>query len=105
KQLNVEKPNASSLLQLEKDYSLLIEELGTNSQSLFAIIELSKLKAYHLNKSVEAESILEKALDIKGLSLENLSYIKLDLADIYILNKNFWDASLMLSQVEKSFPN
>lgn len=105
KQLIVEKPNTSSLLELEKDYSLLIAELGTSPQSLFAIIELSKLKAYHLNKSVEAENILEKALDIKGLSLENLSYIKLDLADIYILNKNFWDASLMLGQVEKSFPN
>ncbi|HEU0125225.1 MAG TPA: tetratricopeptide repeat protein, partial [Flavobacterium sp.] len=97
--------NQSGVLLLEKNYEELLNEFGKNSRTLFAVKELAKLKANVLNKPQEAELLLEAALTFNGLKTEDIATIKLDLADIYVLNNNPWEASLVLGQVEKSLPN
>lgn len=104
-QLLSEKLNVSGILLLEKNYEELLNEFGKNSRTLFAVKELAKLKANALNKPQEAELLLEEALKFNGLKAEDIAAIKLDLADVYILNNDPWEASLVLGQIEKSLPN
>lgn len=102
---NNHSPNVAELQKLANSYEDILEILGKNARTIKAISELARLKAYYLNQPQEAELLLELALDTKGLNAEDLAELKIELADIYTLNKNFWDASLMFGQVEKSFPN
>lgn len=103
-QLNKGRLTPADITYLETAYEQLITEYGKSNRTLFALRELAKLKANHLNKVSEAETILEEALEFKGITEEVLASIKTELADIYVLNNNIWDASLLLGQVEKSFP-
>lgn len=98
-------PSLAELKELANSYEDILEMLGKNARSINALVELARLKAYYLNQTQEAELLLELALDIKGLNPEDLAELKIELADIYTLNQNFWDASLLLGQVEKAFPN
>ncbi|WP_304065589.1 tetratricopeptide repeat protein [Pedobacter glucosidilyticus] len=98
-------PSLTELKELANSYEDILEMLGKNARSINALVELARLKAYYLNQTQEAELLLELALDIKGLNPEDLAELKIELADIYTLNQNFWDASLLLGQVEKAFPN
>lgn len=104
-QLNAQQNTQSDASYLENAYQQLLNEFGKNAHTLFAIKELAKLKANVLNKSEEAEKLLEEALELRGVSADEIALLKLELADIYTLNNNPWDASLLLSQVEKSHPN
>ena len=67
--------------------------------------QLANLKAFKLNQLSAAQTILEEALAIPGVKDQTLAEIKLDLADIYILNNDRWEAALLYGQVEKSFSN
>ncbi|WP_081659195.1 tetratricopeptide repeat protein [Pedobacter glucosidilyticus] len=98
-------PSLAELKELANSYEDILEMLGKNARSINALVELARLKAYYLNQTQEAELLLELALDTKGLNPEDLAELKIELADIYTLNQNFWDASLLLGQVEKAFPN
>jgi tetratricopeptide (TPR) repeat protein len=104
-QFSSEKLNQADVLLLEKNYEDLLKEFGKNSRTLFAVKELAKLKANVLNNPQEAELLLEEALTYNGLKAEDIAAIKLDLADVYVLNNDPWEASLVLGQVEKALPN
>lgn len=107
KQLQAEKKGLvkTDLSSLEAAYESVIHEFGQNQRTLFAILELAKLKANQLSKVNAADSLLTNALNIPRLSVGELAQIKLELADINILNNNPWEASLLYGQIEKSLPN
>lgn len=89
--------------QLGADYEALLNEYGENSQTAFAIRSLANLKAFYLNQPDEATTLLEKALKLPGISTSVAAQLKLDLAEIYTLNNQPWDAALLYGQVEKMF--
>src|SRR5690606_5297075 len=107
KQLQAEKKGLvkTDLSSLEAAYESVIHEFGQNQRTLFAILELAKLKANQLSKVNAADSLLTNALNIPRLSAGELAQIKLELADINILNNDPWEASLLYGQIEKSLPN
>jgi Tetratricopeptide repeat len=86
-------------------YESLLAEFGKNNQTIFAIRQLANIKAYYLNKLVEAQDLLEQVLTFNGTKPQTLAEVKLDLADIYVLNNDRWEATLLYGQVEKSFSN
>jgi tetratricopeptide (TPR) repeat protein len=49
--------------------------------------------------------MLNNALAIPGLYEKVEAYIKLELADIYMITNDIWEASLLYLQVDKSFKN
>lgn len=93
------------LLLLEKDYTSLLIKYGKNYQTLFAITQLANLQAFYLNKPTQAQSLLENALQLTNIGQKNLGELKLQLANIYLVNNQIWDAALLYSQVEKTFTN
>jgi tetratricopeptide (TPR) repeat protein len=95
----------SDLVELEKNYIDLLAEFGQTSSTAFAMQRLANLQAYKLHKFNEAQKVLEDAVKIQQIRPALLAACKLDLGDIYLLNGQPWEATLLYSQVEKESPN
>jgi TolA-binding protein len=95
----------ADLLGLEQDYTALLAEFGRNNNTVFAMQKLANLQAFKLHKLDDAQKLLESAITIPNIRTELLAACKLDLGDVYLLNKQPWEATLLYSQVEKDFPN
>lgn len=92
------------LLGLEKNYNDLLTEFGRNSSTAFAMQKLANLQAFKLHKLKDAQKLLEEATGLNDIRPNLLADCKLDLGDIYLLNNQPWEATLLYSQVEKDFP-
>lgn len=99
------KYTAADLLSLEQDYFDLLGEFGKITNTVFAIQKLANLQAFKLHKVKDALKLLDEATHIAGLSGQNLGSVKVDLGDMYLLDEQPWEATLLYSQVEKDFPN
>lgn len=85
---------------LKKTANKALEEIGINAESASISRQLGFLVAFKLFDYDEAKIILEKALKSANIGLEEKNRIKLELADILVLQNQIWDASLLYSQVE-----
>lgn len=93
----------TNLLALETNLEMVIKEFGISNLTLPLIKKSALLKAYFLNKPQEAVQLLEDITTQYAFDKNEIAEIKLDLADMYLLIGNIWDASLLYSQVEKDF--
>lgn len=94
-----------SIAELAVAYQSIIEEYGSNNQTLFALKKLADLEAYYLGNPGKAENLFEKMLSIPGVPATEKGQIKLGLGDVYILTKQPWEAFLIYEQVAKQFEN
>jgi tetratricopeptide (TPR) repeat protein len=101
----VNKVELPALQLLADDFASLIQQYGINGQTLFAVKKLAYLKAYLLKQTNEAEEVLEKALSVPNLPAQEVANLKISLGDIYVLNKQPWEAILVYEQVAKQFEN
>lgn len=99
------KYTQADLVGLEKDYLDLISEFGKNSNTAFAMQKLANLEAFKLHKLDDAQKLLEETIKIPGLKANLLNSCKLDLGDVYLMDKQQWEATLLYSQVETAYPN
>ena len=53
-----------------------------------------------MDDATAAQTVLDRAVDIPGLSLDLRSNIKLDLGDVLVFMDDIWSASLLFSQVD-----
>jgi len=86
-------------------YETLLKEYGSNTQTVFAIRELANLKAYYQNDLNGGQKLLEDVLSFPSLNPLTLASVKLELANIYIINNERWEAALLYGQIEKSLSN
>ncbi|MDD5570727.1 MAG: tetratricopeptide repeat protein [Bacteroidales bacterium] len=93
------------LKELEKVYTSTIEELGKNPNTIYLLKDYAHLEAFYLNNTDTAISILTEAIDISGNSQQAKAQCKIELADIYLLTGEIWEATLLYSQVEKALKN
>lgn len=103
----ISKGNSSveEIKSLATSYEQLLQDYGKKANTIYVMRQLANLKAFRLNQLTEAQAILEEALNISGVKEQTLAEVKLDLADIYVLNNDRWEATLLYGQVEKSFSN
>jgi tetratricopeptide (TPR) repeat protein len=99
------KYEQADLLSLQNDYNELLNELGRNAGTAFAMQKLADLLAFKLHKLADAQKLLEDVTAMPGVNPQLLAACKLDLGDVYLLNGRQWDATLLYSQVDKDFPN
>jgi tetratricopeptide (TPR) repeat protein len=95
----------SKLLLMKQEYSKLLDELGKNSFTIPLILNLAHLQAFYLYETDPAVDLLLQAINIPGVLLPDQAQCKLELADIYLFSDNPWEATLLYSQVEKTFKN
>ena len=95
----------TKLLSMEQGYKSLLDEFGKNSTSIPLILNLAHLQAFYLGKIDDASDLLLQAIALNNIRPEDQAQCKLELADIYLFSDNQWEATLLYSQVEKTFKN
>lgn len=105
RQLDENGNTKEDITALVNGYQSLLTEYGSNVQTIFAIRELAQIKAYYQNDLATAEELLEGILNFPSINPQTLAAVKLDLANIYILNNERWEAALLYGQIEKSLSN
>lgn len=98
------KYTQADLLSLEKDYTDLLNEFGKASNTVFAMQRLAKLQAFKLHKLNDAQKLLEEAVAVPNTKPNLVASCKLDLGDIFLLNNQPWEATLLYAQVETDYP-
>lgn len=93
----------AEVLSLRTDYENTLKDLGKNIYAIQLIKELANLNAYYLNEPETARKQLEDALKFSGLQKKERAKLKIQLADVLVLQNEVWDASLYYMQVEKEF--
>lgn len=94
-----------SLKALEQKYFSLLNETGENQATIPLIRNLGHLQAFYLDETDSAIALLEDAVALPGIPARLQAECKLELADIYLFSGEPWEATLLYSQVEKSFKN
>jgi tetratricopeptide (TPR) repeat protein len=97
------QPTNEELLQLEAKLEKTVEEYGDSYLGSNMLKDLANLKAYYLNKTDGAITLLEGVLRKPGMDAAGRAGYKLMLADVYLVRGEIWEASLLYSQVEKDF--
>ena len=105
RQLDENGNTKEDITALVNGYQSLLTEYGSNVQTIFAIRELAQIKAYYQNDLAAAQELLEGILNFPSINPQTLAAVKLDLANIYILNNERWEAALLYGQIEKSLSN
>ena len=102
KSSQIDQNQVNLLIQeYEKEYTK-----AKNSRSRYRMVmELTSLLAYYANNSGRAIEILEKEKSNGAYTLHQIGKLKVQLGDIYILDGDIWEASLLFMQVDKMFKN
>lgn len=95
--------SATELEETIAAYKLTLLELGERKSTLPLILEMTYIQAFYGNKGSEAIEILNKALEIQGLTDIQRAEVKMQLADIHVLHGDIWEASLLYMQVDADF--
>ncbi|MDH5380797.1 MAG: hypothetical protein OEW75_08095, partial [Cyclobacteriaceae bacterium] len=93
--------NKEEIRKVINDYQKLISELGKDKSSLDAMRNKAILHAFYMDEKDSAISILNKVINAPIGNVTVKSQSKLDLGDIYLLQGEFWESTLLYSQVEK----
>ncbi|MDI1354316.1 MAG: tetratricopeptide repeat protein [bacterium] len=97
------QPETAELLLLEKKLTAANQKYKQPPLNQQLLKDLASLKAYYLNKTDETIGLLEDYISQSGLEPGVKAEYKLMLGDIYLIKGEIWEASLLYSQVEKSF--
>lgn len=100
---NTPNYKTEDVLKLKGAYLKTIEELFLNARTAKIYRDFAHLEAFYLNDADTAITILTDILKNQSVSPEEMGMSKLILADVYMLKNLVWDASLLYSQVDKSF--
>ena len=84
-------------------YKDALKKVGFSSSSLPLILELTHIQAFYGNNASEAITTLTDALEIPGISMMQKSEVKMQLADIHVLDGDIWEAALLYSQVDNDY--
>ena len=93
-------PDINELNELDSTINLALKELAI-TKAYDIIITSAQLKAFYLNKYNEAIDLINDAIASNYYKNKNPE-LKMLLGDIYMLNNNPWDATLLYAQIEKS---
>ncbi len=95
--------NYELLKDVELQYELTIDQLGIAPQTVILIRNLAGLKAFYLDKTEEASSLLIKIIEMPNISNRIKAQCRIELGDILVLRGELWDAHLLFAQVDKMF--
>ncbi|MGZ3885602.1 MAG: tetratricopeptide repeat protein, partial [Bacteroidia bacterium] len=97
------QPTAEELTALENKYLKAVEKYKNTHLANFLVTNLANLQTYYLNKPDKAIEEISDIIGNPGIDATTRAEFKIQLADIYLIKNEIWDASLLYSQVEKDF--
>lgn len=95
-------PSREELVELDSAFSKAMNEIDP-VETYKILISSAQIKAFYLNDYDKAINMINQAITSNRYTRQQVSEMKLLLGDIYILNENPWDATLVYAQIEKSY--
>ncbi|NVO83599.1 tetratricopeptide repeat protein [Hymenobacter sp. P5252] len=92
----------AQLRGLLKEYEQVLTDLGRTPETAPVLRSMAALLAFQLGEQAPAMKLLEEVIAMPRASSDVVDQAKIDLADIYVLRAEPWEATLLYSQVEKS---
>lgn len=86
-----------------KEYKTVIDRVDNPRKSINAVLEYTRIMAFYAGKKVQAIEILEQYVNSQGLSDLYRAFVKMLLADVYVLSGRIWDASILYMQIDSDF--
>ena len=99
-----EPANLNKLTALTVQYQEFFKQFGPSINGLEALRHKALIHAFYLNEPDTAVAVLNYLIDHAGSSQMLMANSKMNLADVYLVTDQPWEASLLYSQVEKSNP-
>ncbi len=93
--------NLEEIKSLATEYQTLFDESNRSYHGLEAMRSKAHLHAFYLNENDKAIEILNDLINNSRKLRKFISNCKLDLGDIYLLDDQPWESTLLYSQVEK----
>jgi TolA-binding protein len=94
--------NQAQLQSLLQEYQQVLTDLGRTPETAPVLRSMAALLAFQLDQKPKAIALLNEVINMPRASLEVVDQAKIDLADIFLLQGEPWEATLLYSQVEKS---
>ncbi|NVO31522.1 tetratricopeptide repeat protein [Hymenobacter sp. P5342] len=94
--------NQTQLRGLLMEYEQVLTDLGRTPETAPVLRSMAALLAFQLGEQAPAMKLLEEVIAMPRASSDVVDQAKIDLADIYVLRAEPWEATLLYSQVEKS---
>ena len=91
------------LRTLETSYETFLNEFGRNKTTASIVHELANLEAFFINDLAKATSLLEEMINYPGINPSTQAEGKIKLADFYLMQGEIWEATLLYSQVDKTY--
>lgn len=91
------------LKMLESEYEQYIKENDNPIISSDLILDLADLETFFLNNLPKATQLLQQLIETPGLNRITLANAKLKLGDLYLMQGERWESTLLYSQVDKEF--
>ena len=85
------------------EYHTFLDEAGHNRYTAPMLIEMANIYAFYKKEPKQAMKILEEVITIPGTKRELVAEAKLKLGDMYLIEGDVWESSLLYSQVDKEF--
>jgi predicted Zn-dependent protease len=90
---------------LEKEYKQFFTSEGYTYKTAKTMQQYADVLAYWINQPQEAVDLLDTIIAMRQIPNQLRAECKLTRADIFLINGDIWEASLIYSQVEKDFKN
>ena len=103
--LNSKPAKKEEIQDLIENYRQFIAQLNNSPKLIDVSINYAHILAFYGQDKSKAISILEELLEGKSLRTKEKSRLKMELADILLLNDDIWEATFYYSQIIKANPN
>ncbi len=90
------------VLSLSNEYKKLVVEIGRNNRAAEPLRKWAMLQAFYLDNKDTAIILLNQSIQYSANDAYARDLAKIDLADIYVLHDEAWEAILLYYQVEKT---
>ena len=98
-------PDIRGIKQLSVELDSFFRQHPLRDEHIATYLSWTEIEAVYLQDNQTAITLLQDALRLPNLSVKSKAACKLQLGDIYHLEDEVWEATLLYSQVEKDFPN
>ncbi len=96
-------PSKKQLEAIEKEFSEELKSSGENPENISIIRNLAHVRAFYLDKPEASIELLNRAIEMAGVSAEEQAKCKIELADILLFTDDVWQATLLYQQAYQDF--
>lgn len=95
---NATKPQFQAI---EQEYLNTLNDLGQTRRTIPLMIDLAHIQAFYLGKEEHAIELLDYASGVAGIKPDIAAQCFLEMADIYMMKGEVWEATLIYAKVQK----